>query len=239
MATLNCDMGESYGPWSFGDDEGIMPFVDCANIACGFHASDPLTMARTVRLAVGLGKKIGAHPSLPDREGFGRREMHLQPEELTAAFTYQIGALCGFLRAEGVALSHVKPHGIVYGMAARHMPTALAMAKAVAPFGVPLFGMAGTCHEAAAAEIGVPFIGEFFADLTYSPEGALIIPRKHSAIDLDRAAARLERALKTGEVEATDGTPLRVEFGTICIHSDPPNARAVAERLRQVIDTAG
>ncbi|MBB4002106.1 LamB/YcsF family protein [Aurantimonas endophytica] len=238
MVTLNCDMGESYGNWRFGDDAGIMPHIDCANVACGFHASDPWTMLKTVRLAKSHGKAVGAHPGLPDREGFGRREMRLQPEELTAAFLYQIGALCGILGAEGVALSHVKPHGIIYGMAARDMDTARAIAAAVKPFGVPVFGLAGTCHETAASELGVPFLGEFFPDLTYAPDGSLIIPRQQSAIDLDAIEQRMTRALTEGELVATDGSVRKVEFQTVCIHSDPPNARDVAERVRRVIDTA-
>ncbi|WP_279478731.1 5-oxoprolinase subunit PxpA [Aureimonas sp. SK2] len=236
MVTLNCDMGESYGNWRFGDDEGIMPHVDCANIACGFHASDPVTMLRTVRLALRLGKRIGAHPSLPDREGFGRREMRLQPEELTAAFLYQIGALAGILRAEGGTLSHVKPHGIVYGMAARDAETARAIARAVKAFDVPLFGLAGTAHETAADEIGVPFQGEFFPDLAYAPDGALVIPRVQSAIDLALVETRMERALRDGRLETTAGTLLPVRFETVCMHSDPPNAREVAGVLRRVID---
>ncbi|UHD43860.1 5-oxoprolinase subunit PxpA [Aureimonas altamirensis] len=235
MVTLNCDMGESYGNWCFGDDAGIMPHVDCANIACGFHASDPWTMLKTVRLAKSLGKAVGAHPSLPDREGFGRREMKLQPEELTAAFLYQIGALSGILAAEGIALSHVKPHGIIYGMAARDMDTARAIAMAVKPFGVPLFGLAGTYHETAAGEAGVPFVGEFFPDLTYAPDGSLVIPRQHSAIDLADAEERMARALADGELVTTDGSVRKVEFQTVCIHSDPPNARDVAATMRRVI----
>jgi UPF0271 protein len=237
MVTLNCDMGESYGNWRFGDDAGIMPHIDCANIACGFHASDPWTMLTAVRLAKSLGKAIGAHPGLPDREGFGRREMKLQPEELTATFLYQIGALSGMLRAEGLEISHVKPHGIIYGMAARDMDTALAIAAAVKPFGVPVFGMAGTFHEQAAAELGVPFVGEFFPDLTYAPDGSLIIPRQQSAIDLDAIEHRMTRALKHGELVTTDGNVRKVAFQTVCIHSDPPNARDVAATMRRVIDT--
>jgi UPF0271 protein len=236
MITLNCDMGESYGNWRFGDDAGIMPHVHFSNIACGFHASDPWTMLKTVRLALTHGAKVGAHPSLPDREGFGRREMTLQPEELTAAFLYQIGALRGILDAEGGILSHVKPHGIIYGMAARDQATALAIAAAVKPFGVPLFGLVGTCHETAAAELDVPFIGEFFPDLPYAPDGSLVIPRVHSAIDLGLAEQRMRRALTAGELETTDGSLRKVTFGTVCIHSDPPNARDVAALMRRVID---
>ena len=236
MVTLNCDMGESYGNWRFGDDAGIMPHIDCANIACGFHASDPWTMLKTVRLALSHGKQVGAHPSLPDREGFGRREMKLQPEELTAAFLYQIGALKGILAAEGGRLSHVKPHGIIYGMAARDMDTARAIAAAVKPFGVPLFGMAGTCHETAAVELGVAFVGEFFPDLTYAPGGSLIIPRVQSAIDLTLAEHRMMGALTRRELVAVDGTVRPVDFDTVCIHSDPPNARDVAALMRRIID---
>ncbi|MDI6024792.1 LamB/YcsF family protein [Corticibacterium sp. UT-5YL-CI-8] len=236
MVTLNCDMGESFGNWRFGDDAGIMPHIDCANIACGFHASDPWTMLKTARLALAHGVKVGAHPSLPDKEGFGRREMKLQPEELTAAFLYQIGALTGMLAAEGSRLTHVKPHGIVYGMAARDMDTARAIAAAVKPFGVPLFGMAGTHHETAAMELGVEFVGEFFPDLTYAPDGGLIIPRVQSAIDLGQAEERISRALTRNEFVATDGTVRKVSFGTVCIHSDPPNARDVAALMRRIID---
>lgn len=237
MTTLNCDMGESFGNWRFGDDEGIMPLVDCANIACGFHASDPATMARTVRLAASHGKKIGAHPSLPDREGFGRRAMHLTPRELRACFIYQIGALSGFLKAEGLPLNHVKPHGIVYGMAARDAATARAIAEAVAVFEVPLFGMAGTEHEHAAVEVGIAFEGEFFADLAYNDDGGLIIPRVHEPVDLDRAAARLQTALLDGVVESSGRKSLSVTFSTVCIHSDPPNARQSAARIREVLDS--
>ncbi len=237
MVTLNCDMGESYGNWRFGDDAGIMPHIDCANIACGFHASDPWTMLKTVRLALAHGRQVGAHPSLPDREGFGRREMKLQPEELTAAFVYQIGALSGILAAEGGHLRHVKPHGIIYGMAARDLDTARAIAAAVKPFHVPFFGPAGTCHETAATELGIAFIGEFFPDLSYGPEGNLIIPRSHSAIDLALAEERMVRALTRRELVATDGSVRAIDFDTVCIHSDPPNARDVAALMRQIIDT--
>jgi len=236
MTTLNCDMGESFGPWRFGDDEAIMPHVDCANIACGFHASDPTTMMRTVELAGRYGKAIGAHPSLPDREGFGRREMHLGPNELTAAFIYQIGALRGFLDAAAVSLHHVKPHGAVYGMAARDAVTAIAICEAVKVFNVPLFGMSGTQHEAAARTVGVAFVGEFFADLAYGPSGELIIPRTQSAVHIERAANRLRTAVRERTVETTDGSTIAVRFGTVCIHSDPPNANEVALAMRRVLD---
>jgi UPF0271 protein len=214
-------MGESYGQWRFGDDEGIMPFVDCANIACGFHASDPLTMQRTVDLALKLGKRIGAHPSLPDREGFGRREMKLTADELRAAFIYQIGALEGFVKTAGSTLSYIKPHGIVYGMAARDMAVATAVAQSAKAFNLPIFGMVGTSHEYAAKEVGVPFVPEFFADLNYGPAGELLIPRVHSAIDLEHCAGRLHKALATSRVTKSDDTDMIVSFDTICINGPP------------------
>lgn len=235
MATLNCDMGESYGNWRYGHDEAIMPLIDCANVACGFHASDPLTMMKTINLALQYKKRVGAHPSLPDREGFGRREMHLGSEELTACFLYQISALDGMLKAKGAALNHVKPHGIIYGMSARDMAPATAIAKAVLPFGVPLFGMAGTCHEQAARDVGVEFVGEFFADLDYGDRGQLIIKREHSVVDVKRAVERVKHALKTGSVETESGTVLPVEFQTICMHSDASNAPEVAVALHALM----
>ena len=231
-------MGESFGNWSFGDDEGIMPHVDCANIACGFHASDPSTMARTVGLAARLGKRIGAHPSLPDKEGFGRRAMTMHPKELYHCFVYQLGALDGFVRAEGQSMTHLKPHGIIYGMAARDASLAMAIAESASVFDLPLFGMAGTEHELAASKVGIPFIGEFFADLQYAPDGSLIIPRTQTAVNVLAVEKRMQTAISTGKVTAVDGTALDVSFQTVCIHSDPPNARNVAERLREVLDQA-
>lgn len=233
---INCDMGESFGLYRMGDDEGLIPYIHIANIACGFHASDPVTMARTVRLAKAHDVKVGAHPSLSDREGFRRREMRLTREELRSAFIYQVGALAGFLRAESLALNHVKPHGIVYGMAARQEEVALAICEAVAVFGVPVFGMAGTCHETAARRVGVPFIGEFFGDLEYDDTGRLIITREHPPIDLDWAMNRLRRAVSGGQVRTTGGSDLAVAFQTICIHSDTPNAVTLAASLRSFLD---
>jgi len=162
--------------------------------------------------------------------------MRLSPEELRSAFIYQIGALAGIARAAGASLNHVKPHGIIYGMAAREIALATAMAEAAKAFDLPLFGMAGTLHEEAAKAVGTRFVGEFFGDLTYSATGELIIPRRHSAVDIQWAAARLERALREGIVEAVDGTLLNVSFQTVCIHSDPPNARDVAAAMRRVLD---
>ena len=147
MTLINCDMGESFGLYSIGDDEAMMQLISVANVACGFHASDFNHMRATVRLAKANGVKVGAHPSLPDLQGFGRREMKMPREELANCMIYQIGALKGFLDAEGMQLNHIKPHGALYGMAARMEEVAHAVADAADVFRVPILGMAGTCHE--------------------------------------------------------------------------------------------
>jgi UPF0271 protein len=229
---LNCDMGEGYALYKMGDDAALMPMVDLANIACGFHASDPPTMARTVALAKQHGKPVGAHPSLPDRDGFGRREMKIPRDELAAALIYQIGALKGFLEAENLPLNHIKPHGVLYGMAARDEAVAHAICDAAKVFNVPLFGMAGTLHETVCNARGVPMIGEFFADLEYDATGRLLITKEHPPYDAARAVQRVERAMCEGRVESLDGAAsLPVRFGTICLHSDTPNAVEVVGRV--------
>ena len=229
--TINCDMGEAFGLFKCGDDEGLMPFVTIANVACGFHASDPSVMRKTVRLAKAHGVKVGAHPSLPDLQGFGRREMKIGKDELTDCIVYQIGALKGFLDAEGMALNHVKPHGALFGMAMRDEAVAEGIANAVAVFGVPIIGMAGTLHEAAYIAKGLAFMPEYYIDLDYSDEGGLIITREHDAKDPDEAARRAVRVATEGLATTAGGRtfPLRAE--TYCVHSDTPNAVALAKTV--------
>src|SRR5260221_6443758 len=183
MVIINCDMGEAFGLYKMGDDEGLMPEIDVANVACGFHGSDFNHMRKTVRLAKQHGVKVGAHPSLPDLQGFGRREMKIGREELTNCLIYQIGALAGFLKAEGMALNHIKPHGSLYGMAGRIEEVANAVCDAADVFQVPLFGMTGTLHEKVYPARGHAFVAEFYADLDYADDGRLIITREHGAVD--------------------------------------------------------
>lgn len=232
---INCDMGESFGLYRMGDDAAIMSYITIANVACGFHASDPTVMARTVRLAKKHRVKVGAHPSLPDLQGFGRREMKMQPDELTDCILYQVGALTGFLEREGMPLNHIKPHGALYGMAARSEEVARAVAKAAGVFKVPLMGMAGTLHEKVYKAAGVPFISEFYADLDYAEDGSVIITREHEAVDPKAAAKRALRAVEEGKVKSVQGPDVRVRADCVCVHSDTPGAVEVAKAVHETL----
>ena len=232
---INCDMGEGFGLYRIGDDAAIMPFITMANVACGFHASDPSVMHKTIRLAKEHGVKVGAHPSLPDLQGFGRREMKMEPKELTDCLIYQIGALKGFLDAEGLPLNHIKPHGALYGMAARSEEVANAICDAAEPFQVPLLGMARTRHEEVYTRRGFPFLAEFYVDLDYDKDGRLIITREHVAWDPDVAAKRTLRAITENKVKTVDGNDIPMRADCICVHSDTPGAVAVAKAVRQAI----
>ena len=235
MTLLNCDMGESFGLYRIGDDAGLMPLIDVANVACGFHASDYNHMRSTVQLAKTHGVKVGAHPSLPDLQGFGRREMKIGREEMTNCIIYQIGALKGFLQAEGMELNHIKPHGSLYGMAARIEDIANAICDAADIFNVPLFGMVGTLHETIYPARGHVLVSEFYADLDYNDAGGLIITREHAPTDEAKAAAACIRAMKEGKVTSIGGVDVAVRADTICVHSDTPNAVALAQAVRDAI----
>jgi UPF0271 protein len=235
VTVINCDMGEAFGLYKMGDDEGLMPLIGVANVACGFHASDFNHMRATVRLAKKYGVKVGAHPSLPDLQGFGRREMKIGREELANCIIYQVGALKGFLDAEGMTLNHIKPHGSLYGMAARMEDMAHAVCDVADIFKVPLFGMLGTLHEKVYTERGHRFVSEFYADLDYRGDGTLIITREHEAKDPDEAAAKCLRAVKEGKVKSVDGKDVTVGSETICVHSDTPNAVDIAVAVRKAV----
>jgi UPF0271 protein len=192
-------------------------------------------MHKTIRLAKEHGVKVGAHPSLPDLQGFGRREMKMEPKELTDCLIYQIGALKGFLDAEGLPLNHIKPHGALYGMAARSEEVANAICDAAEPFQVPLLGMARTRHEEVYTRRGFPFLAEFYVDLDYDKDGRLIITREHVAWDPDLAAKRTLRAITENKVKTVDGNDIPMRADCICVHSDTPGAVAVAKAVRQAI----
>ena len=235
MTIINCDMGEGFGLYKIGDDAGLMPLIDVANVACGFHASDFNHMRKTVQLAKQHGVKVGAHPSLPDLQGFGRREMKIGREELVNCMIYQIGALQGFLTAEGVTLNHIKPHGSLYGMAARLEDVAHAVCDVADIFKVPLYGMVGTLHETIYPKRGHVFVSEFYADLDYTDEGGLIITREHAPTDPGKAAAACLRAIRDGKVTSVGGKDVSVRADAICVHSDTPNAVAVAQAVRAAV----
>jgi 5-oxoprolinase (ATP-hydrolysing) subunit A len=232
---INCDMGESFGLYRMGDDEALMPLIDQANIACGFHASDPNHMRQTVALAKKYDVAVGAHFSLPDLAGFGRREMKIDREEMANIILYQIGALTAFCRLEGVELAHLKPHGALYGMAARYEHIAEAVADAAIQYRVPVMGMVGTLHETVYRRRGVELQAEFFADLDYGDDGSLIITREHKAVPPDTAAARVRSAVRDGVISSCNGKRLEVRADTICIHSDTPNAADIARAVREAV----
>jgi 5-oxoprolinase (ATP-hydrolysing) subunit A len=235
MTIINCDMGEGFGIYRLGDDAAIMPFITVANVACGFHASDFNHMRRTITLAAKYGVKVGAHPSLPDLQGFGRREMKIGREELANCLIYQIGALKGFLDAERMPLSHIKPHGSLYGMAARNEEMAHAICDAADVFKVPLLGMVGTLHETIYPKRGHSFLSEYYTDLDYGDDGQLVITREHHAVDPGEAAARSIRAIKEGVTRSLGGRDIVVRADTICVHSDTPNAAAIAAAVHKAV----
>jgi UPF0271 protein len=235
MTMINCDMGEGFGLYKMGDDEGLMPHITVANVACGFHASDFNHMRATVRLARTHGVKVGAHPSLPDLQGFGRREMAIPRDELANCLIYQIGALKGFLDAEGMTLNHIKPHGALYGMASRDEDVANAVCDAADVYKVPIMGMVETCHETVYTVRGHGFIAEYYADLFYNGDGKLIITREHEPVDPQDAAERSVRAIREGVTKSVDGNDVRVRADAICVHSDTPNAVEVARAVRDAV----
>jgi UPF0271 protein len=240
---LNCDLGESFGAWRMGDDEAVLAYVTSANVACGFHAGDPRTMARTVQLAHARGVAIGAHPSLPDLQGFGRREMTVSPQEAYAMVLYQVGALAGLCRGVGATLHHVKPHGALYNMAARDAGLADAIARAVRDFdpALVLYGLAGSRSIEAARALGLRVAREAFADRTYQADGSLTPRARTDAMIRDprRAIGQVECMVKRGEVLATDGSSVRIDVDTLCIHGDEPGAAQFAAALRAAMQDWG
>ncbi len=233
--SINCDMGEAFGIYRLGDDESCMPFITHANVACGFHASDPRVMWRTVRAAKRHGVAVGSHPSLPDLQGFGRREMRLERDEITAAIIYQTGALKAFLDAEGMPLSHIKAHGALYGMAQRDPEVAEAIADAAEVFAVPVFAFANCAMSEVFSRRNVPFVCEFYADLDYNDEGRNIITREHQPVGPEEASAKVRRAVAEGKTQALSGKTVDVVAESVCVHSDTPGAAAIAQAVREAL----
>ncbi|OON69457.1 LamB/YcsF family protein [Hymenobacter sp. CRA2] len=240
---LNCDMGESFGAYNLGHDKAILPYVTSANIACGYHAGDPAVMKRTVRLALQHGVAIGAHPGLPDLVGFGRRDMAVSPEEAYDMVVYQLGALLGFVRAEGGTLHHVKPHGALYNMAAVNPQLAEAITEAVYRVQPEacLYGLAGSALITAGQKLGLRTAHEVFADRTYLPDGTLTPRRQPGALIADAATAiaQVVRMIREGRVRAQSGEDVAIQADTVCIHGDGPHALAFAQQIRQTLRQEG
>ncbi|HYW52075.1 MAG TPA: 5-oxoprolinase subunit PxpA [Gemmatimonadaceae bacterium] len=240
---LNCDMGESFGAWSIGDDGGVMPYVSSINVACGFHAGDPSVMRTTVTLAAMHDIAIGAHPGLPDLIGFGRREMAVGASEVYDMVVYQVGALQGIVKAVAdVPLRHVKPHGALYNMAAVRDELADAIARAVRDVdaSLALVGLSGSALLRAGTACGLRVASEVFADRNYMPDGSLVPRTRPDALvtDVDAAVARAVTMATRGSATAVDGTTIALAADTICIHGDGAHAATFARRIRAALTDA-
>lgn len=239
---LNCDIGESFGSWTMGLDAEVMPFIDCANIACGFHAGDPSTMRKTVALAVSHGVQIGAHPAYQDLQGFGRRSMAYSAEEIRDLLHYQIGALDGICRAQGTRVSYVKPHGAMYNDMMANPAQLRAVIQAVAAYDpqLPLMLMATRDNSAAQAlgdEYGVTLWFEAFADRAYDAAGRLVSRNLPGAVHHDPATivAQALTIARGGELVASDGSALRLQANTLCVHGDNASSVAAVQRIREAL----
>ncbi len=240
---LNCDMGESFGAYQMGADSEVIPYVTSVNIACGFHAGDPHIMARTVQLALANNIVIGAHPGLPDLNGFGRRNMAIAAQEAYELVLYQVGALGAFVQAKGARLHHVKPHGALYNMAAKNTALARAIAQAVADYDreLVLYGLSGSelIHQGQA--LGLTTASEVFADRTYQPDGSLTPRTQANALieDDEKAVAQIMEMVQQQRVKAVDGQWVSLQADTICIHGDGSHAVSFARRVNQALTAIG
>jgi 5-oxoprolinase (ATP-hydrolysing) subunit A len=240
---LNSDVGETFGAWPMGNDVDLMPSVTSANVACGFHAGDPTTMRRTVRLARQHGVAIGAHPGFPDLIGFGRREIKTTPQDVEDFVLYQVAAIAGVAAAEGLHLQHVKPHGALYNMACRDRGLADAIARAVVALNreLILFGLPNSELLRAGEAAGLRVAAEAFADRAYESDGSLASRHKPGSVIHDRASvvARAIRMVKDRTVVALDGSTIAFESETICLHGDTEGAAELARAIRRGLEEAG
>ncbi|MDU4962526.1 MAG: 5-oxoprolinase subunit PxpA [Sporomusaceae bacterium] len=240
---LNCDSGESFGVYRLGLDAEIIPLVTSVNIACGFHASDPVHMHQTVKLAKKYGAAVGAHPSYPDLVGFGRRPLQASPEEIKGDVIYQIGALQGFCRAEAISLQHVKAHGALYNDAAKDLEVAVAIAEAVKAIdpGLYLVCLSQSAMIEAAKRVGIRYVEEVFADRAYTAAGGLVSRKLAGAVihDPQAVADRVVQMATEKTVTAIDGSVVALNPQTICLHGDTPGAVELAGRIRRALQAAG
>lgn len=236
---LNADMGEGFGAWQMGDDAALMPYITSANVACGFHAGDPATIAATVALAVKHGTAIGAHPGLPDLQGFGRRSMQVTEEQVYQMTLYQAGAVRAFAEAAGGRLHHLKAHGALYNMAALDAALSRGLARAVKALGdgVQMYVLAGSLMETVARDTGLDVRCEVFGDRRYMPDGTLAPRTRPDALITDEAesVAQVLRMVREGRLTAVDGTVIDVRADTVCIHGDKPTAVPFVRALRRAL----
>lgn len=240
---LNADLAEGLGQWTLGDDEALLGVVTSANVACGFHAGDPTVLRRVCEMAAERGVAIGAQVGYRDLHGFGRRFIDMPGEDLTNDVLYQIGALEAFARVAGTAVAYVKPHGALYNAIVHHEEQAAAVVDAVVRYdpALPVLGLPGSTWLSLAEDAGLTTVPEAFADRAYTPQGTLVSRRQQGAVlhDAEEIAARCVRMATSGEVEAVDGSVVRADAGSLCVHGDTPGAVAVARAVRSALEEAG
>ncbi|TYJ51913.1 hypothetical protein B9479_007492 [Cryptococcus floricola] len=245
--TINCDMGEGFAKWKLGPDAELMPLIDLANVACGFHAGDPLTILSSTRLALASNVAIGAHPGLDDIRGFGRRKFDVSEQEVYAGALYQIGAVKAVVEAEGGVLGHVKPHGALYfilrdspALLRAFLKAQLALSPPPPNQPIPFVGLAGTAHESVCKELGIPFIPELFVDIDYDAEGRLLSVGESRKPTEEGIREKVERVLREKETLDINNKPLKLPFleggFTICLHSDMPTALDNVRATRKAVD---
>ena len=240
---LNCDLGESFGAYTIGMDSAVIPFITSANVACGYHAGDPLIMQKTVAACKQHGVHIGAHPGYPDLVGFGRRNLTATPAEVKAYIQYQVGALSAFCCAAGVPLCHVKPHGAMYNMAAKDEALARAICEGILEVNpaLTLLALSGSAMVRAARELGLGVKSEVFADRGYQADSTLVPRGRPGAMitDEDEAIARVIRMAKEGVVRSVDGIDVPLSADSVCVHGDGEKALAFVRRIRAALTDAG
>lgn len=238
--SLNCDMGESFGSWSMGNDPAVMPYIDMANIACGFHASDPKIMSDTIKLAIKHNVEIGAHPSYPDLQGFGRRSIPLPTEEITTMLIYQIGAIKGLCESHNAELSYVKPHGALYNDMQTDMAIFEAVVDAVSSFNLPLMTLAITDNQRLldiADKYDVPLLFEAFSDRRYQANGQLAPRSLPNAVitNEEEILDQVQQIVQYGKVRTIDGFSIALDADTICVHGDNEKSIAIIDKIRTLI----
>ena len=240
---LNCDLGESFGAYTIGMDSAVIPYITSANVACGYHAGDPLVMQKTVAACKAHGVHIGAHPGYPDLMGFGRRNITATPAEIKAYVQYQVGALSAFCAAAGVPLCHVKPHGAMYNMAAKDEALARAVCEGILEVNpkLTLLALSGSAMIRVARSLGLSVSSEVFADRAYQADGTLVPRGRPGAMitDEDEAIARVIRMAKEGVVRSVDGIDVPLTADSVCVHGDGEKALAFVRRIRAALTDAG